>query len=56
MLAYISMSAYHPPTQLIINLTHTMCQMKPTGLIWPKLIENFKVKKLIKSEAISRKN
>lgn len=55
MLAYISMSVRHPPTQLIVNLTHIMYQMKNHWTILAKADRKFYGDKLIKSEAIYSK-
>lgn len=56
MLAYISMSAHHPPTQLIINLTHTMDQMQTHRTTLAKADSKFDGNKSFESEAIYRKN
>lgn len=49
MLAYISMSACHPPTRLIINLTYTMDQMQTHWTTLAKADSKFDGNKIIKS-------
>lgn len=56
MLAYVSMSAHHPPTQLIMNLTHTIDQMQIHWTTLAKADGKFDSNRLFESEAIYRKN